>query len=654
MRRKISAVCATVVVAVLLAIVGVSPAQAASPIGTPKGSNPRQFMLNVLGSMLGPLAPESWKREQIAYTQRYNHGWETLEKQFGTDPANPDYMGSPDSYNDYVIRKQEQSLKGGTSGGKMKAPATKPAKFVKTVGGVAGAITAAQVGFSIGEGISDLFGLDIMGGICEPNFEDFGMIAALTSTDCTDFWNPDASFDPNVDATSGVVGSTVCNPSNAAQCFTLVGETVQSPFASVTNERNYCFNLVGTSSAPVGFFTVRPGGASGWENTTLSTSGAGAGLLFCTGARSAAPYLVPAVPGANSGVNVYWGPRDQFAVTQYRWGTVGPATPVVTGSADPERTLTCTIEGDDGHTYTAESEPFKESDGAIAPPECPPLPDGVAPTNVKVTESSPTGPHTLADQDVTDEYLDWWDSYPECRTGACKLDLIDLTNPSYPVSCFDLDDSCEDWFTSPSKVDDYECHYGIHTVELSECNVYSGVFKSERLAVGAPYSDPMTGTWSGGQNAPNPDEQALGQTIQDPAVARACRGMDAIGFDPVAWVMRPIQCALEWAFVPRTTVVQMSGAQLSEAFNERAPGQLATLIGSWSFNPTMSGCRRTYTYDPGFGKPPVEMEAWNVCPGSPLEPVAVISRWVILLGVIVLVAVSLRRSVAGTVDYKGQ
>jgi hypothetical protein len=47
-------------------------------------------------------------------------------------------------------------------------------------------------------------------------------------------------------------------------------------------------------------------------------------------------------------------------------------------------------------------------------------------------------------------------------------------------------------------------------------------------------------------------------------------------FNPLAWVYKPVKCALKWAFVPAPTFVSSKLAALDGAFTGTAPGQVIT------------------------------------------------------------------------------
>ena len=646
MRRITSALAAVALAVGLIVVPGAAatavPAPAVAPMVdppdfTPSNSKARAWLLNILGSLLGKVTPSPWRAEQLANAHRFNHGWETLNAQFGFNTANPSYMGAPDSYDDYVIRRMEMDKKGGFGNKRATAPAFAASKWAK-VGAALAAPFAYEIGAAVGNGVVELFGYDSEGLVCgSATGAGQTALAFVSGVSCDNFNAFVDEYIENWDAIGEPSWTHSCNAAGA--CIKVLGVVFyNAPFPAWAE----CWEFSGPGSPDIVFWRTSddpngPGGA-----TTLGRNNAAA--------RNACDSAFPGLPVVRGTFSLPVNETVRYELQP---------NPVSTGEIrspdpDPLRTLTCTITGTDSQTYSAVSEAYRESSGGVAAPVCPELPDGVSPVSMRIDEAGPQGASELYNQDVSPEYLAWWNDYPECRTGACKLDLITLENPSYPVSCFDVaETTCADWFTDPNRDTKYACHYGIHVVDLAECFVYSGVFQPERLAIGAPYSDPMTGNWSGAQNAPTPDRQALGQPVQDPE-NRACTGMQAEGFDPVAWVMRPIQCALEWAFVPRPAVVALAGAQVATSWENSGPGEVVAMVSGWEIDPVMSGCSRSFDFpnplDPGA---PIQIDAWNACPGTPMAPIAAISRTLVTLSVLVLVVVMIRRAVSGTVDYKG-
>lgn len=665
------------------------------PNFTPSTSKPRAFMLNVLGSMLGSAMPTKWQAEQLANQYRYNHSWEGLNAQFGQDPANPNYHGQPDKYDDYVIRKYELDKIGGTNGRPLAPPVTKPKPFIKGLGGVAGGlinITALPIGTMIGNGISHMFGLDVDGLVCQQSQKenDVGkiMLSLFTGVNCGIEEFP-PQFLPNTDVdgegitdgfcispyisswanTTGVPGDPECRVTNAhwrqtsADPYELIG-VVFLDTAEETSPGFYrlTFNVIqtGTLEGQAFYWGTQIGqvsgvclNADGTKGTSIRLGGAPATITAADGMKgrvftntTACPYGIVVYatnPAGDTGIGGTTGG------IMYKTGV--PMTEIEWANENPQRYLECRITGDDGQVYTAVSEPYTETEEGIPGAECPALPEGVRAENVTVDQGTATDRSPVYDEDVIEEYAEWWDNYPECRTGACKLDLI---RESDGKSCFDLEDACASWFESPTRDTDYQCRYGTHDVDLDECYVYSGIFVPGRIEVGAPYADPLTGEWSGGQANPTDAAEMMNTAPQNPDTYRTCleTGWSATP-DPINWVFTPIRCALEWAFVPRTAIVVMEGMKLTDKMDESAPGQLAAMFGGWSITPQMSGCSRHVEYPTAINDGVVTVPVWDVCPGSWAEPVGIVSRVILNASATVLAIIALRRAVAGMVDYSG-
>ena len=630
----------------------------------PSTSKPREFMINMLGSVLGDSMPDKWRAEQLANQHRYNHSWDGLAAQFGQDPANPNYVGEPDSYEDYVTRRTELEEFGGTNGKKMSAPATKATAFrkgVNTAGGALGALMGLPFSFAIGNGITNILGIDSRGLVCGSVGDDVvgDLLSLVTGNECSSFWNTVEEFVPNEDADGEPVWGSLC--ASDGKCIELLAEKyVEVRLAyNWSNYHDYCFSV-----------PFSAGNSYRLWYRTASGSGPGKDNPVGPGPIEYAPWGQPVsnvsdtcgdVSGANGYLRirrVVSGPGGTQVPGSPPWitemafsksvssppaGSSPEWTSPVGGDDDPERSLVCTIEASDGHTYTQTSAAtYREGSGATASPECPALPDGVRPSHVQVDDSLG---NPLYDEDVTDAYADWWDTYPECREGACKLDLI-RTVSSYPVSCFDLENECAEWFTDPDKADNYECHYGIHTVDLDECNVYSGVFQPGRISIGAPYADPTTGEWSGGQSSPAEAAEQMNADVQDPDRYRTCLDDGWAELNPVEWVLTPIKCALEWAFVPRPAVVNLEGYEMSQAWEKSPPGVLIGELSGWSFSIDATGCDGFTIELPYLG----EQQLFYACDGGGAQLAAMVKP-LTTLGVVIPGAIGIISMIGGVIGY---
>lgn len=233
------------------------------------------------------------------------------------------------------------------------------------------------------------------------------------------------------------------------------------------------------------------------------------------------------------------------------------------------------------------------------------------------------------------------EQYNECigwQSAGCimrvELDGVDCT-PGNPA-CFDW---AEIQRLQPSRV---KCKWGNYTIDISNClplrNGYqseSGVSSVPSQVPGAapvardvfgqplqPNADPVAppqwqpdyGTPTNpapnpfppaqpqplptqGTNPdappnpnPNPDQPPIPKPGDPETAGRNCFGT-SWSWNPVDWVLHPTACALEWAFVPRPSVVQAKGNEIGDKL--RTLGLVApfeTLIATVDALPSGAGC----------------------------------------------------------------
>lgn len=645
--RVVRTIGAALTVAALVVITPLSASaaevvpSASSPDFIPSGSKWKEYMLNITGKVLGGAMPSKWKAEQLANQYKYDFSWEKFEVDHGFSAANKDFVTNPNTYDDYVLRDLEtRKANGGPKTGKGKAfkpPATKAGKLFKVVNGVVTPLIAFDVAASLTQitGLQDLaagwFGIDdVTGAVCGNTGDDVlgGMAQYVSGVDCAP-WRLDPEFVPNGDASAiydlrlgawyrTYTGVALNNGVPRYLCFTGSGLGGDPPYLP-------------TVPLPVGYTVQKLTARGAWVNAQLETPHT---TTLCGGAKYSA--YADEAPGVNLDAPV--GPGA--------FRLLGPDSAVVEMEAqhdDPERRMSCTINFTGGGSASLDGQPYHESDGRVWPAECPSIPEGETVESVTMDETQQGGAtQRVYDQPTTPEYQEFVGTYPECQWGNCKLDLIVKTG-THPASCFDLEDGCAGWFEDPNKATSYQCRYGTNDVDLEECAIYSGLFEPGRLESGAAYSDPATGTWSGGQSSPKSGDRAMANTVQDPELLRSC-DMSGLGFDPVGWVLRPVQCAMEWAFAPRPTVVEVAFAGADDAWEGKPPAVIAAAAESLALTPSASGCSKSVSL---FG---AEFNIIDACSG-PMAQVADISRLVTGFGMVVLVLVVLKRQIAGMVGY---
>jgi hypothetical protein len=655
-------IAAAVAVTALLTVPGASMASAAvqpstatvsadSPDFTPSPNKWRKWMIDVTSKLLGASTPDKFRAEQLANEFQYNTGYETLNRQFGIDGIRVNDAGqmvgvkytpgSPQgTYTDVVIDQLEKNYKltAGSGQTAVRVPVSAAKTLVKTVAGVGTAVTTYAITAGLTAAALDAtagwFGWDPNGIVCATSAEsDGGLIGnpalskfvmrTLSGQDCS-AWDEAADYVKNSDSPdsySPLVWGT----------FTLVytGYGVTYPGGGIR-----CFT--GPTPPPSGYPSLGGGYSVASESTDPGVTQSGPGYIYSNDSGCHGPgYVRPSGGSVGTGLPIVLGPD----------GSVVAHMTVTKG--DPNRTLQCDVKNTDGSTTSGTpTDAYKESAGPMPSPTCPAVPAGKVPASTSITQHTAGSPdQKLYDQPVGTDAQKMFTDYKECLNGACALDLY---RKSDGKSCFDLDAGCPGWWDLPSHgTDTYQCRYGMHDVDISECAVYASLFEPGRAATGSPYSDPSTGVWSGAQNAPAEGQTAMGADVQDPALARTCDLSD-IGFDPVGWVVRPLQCALQWAFVPRPAVINADGAGAAEKWDGKAPAVLATFVQGAALHPSASGCSKSVTV---MG---ATFDIWNACGGA-MATVAGIGRLVIDFGMVVLVIIVIRRQISGMVGYnRGQ
>lgn len=611
-RRRVGSLAAAVFITAALVI---GPAAGAQAAIWPKGFDPKQYMLNVLGSMLAGTNPDgklgNAKRAVIQADQQYDHSWEQLNELWKKDsPKN-----IPTSHEDYVIQRQKYFQDNGIKGiqgqkgteantGKgtkyvkpMKAPATKAKKLLRAGVGVGvgvGASVAWDYRSDIGASVSSLFGIDAQGAVCSSQ-DDLGNAASavnfITGQDCDAYMLSD-DFVSNKDAVAGL---------KAEQCATIKDWDSGKPFTT-------CVSLAGSGS----FIDAANGGVTaiyvcgkadkyydGLVPVLYATDTSPAGTYYSTSIRKDSNDRNCTNGGTQLVIYPKYGQGQEF--TQFGVGgeradgSKSVPTDIKKGTANPARSFVCTYTMADGSTVEKESDTFKETDDKVPQPVCPAAdPESDNPvTSVGVDEVNKDDGtrQKIYESDTTDQYRDWWGKYPECREGACALDLV---QKSTQRSCFydnKSAEACEDWMADGKKADNYQCMYGGHNVDLTECYVYGSVFSPEKVLAGQAYTDPTTGKPVEGQSSPTAAKRILSRTITDPQDFTGCLDNGWANANPVEWVMTPVMCSLQWAFAPSPVAAIKEGNKIENAWNDKPPGRIASAASSWNFAPTASGCR---------------------------------------------------------------
>lgn len=253
--------------------------------------------------------------------------------------------------------------------------------------------------------------------------------------------------------------------------------------------------------------------------------------------------------------------------------------------ADPVRTWRTTWECSEGPGGVLESAPFHESS-----PQWPGLPSASCAAGVvthvlveQITEGGPTT--TITEWTAPQAFQDWATQRSECLDGSCLLVLSRIDpQTGTRLSCFDNPDLCLDWWSSPTKAEQFECTYGGSVVTLSECDLYRPTFNR---AVGQPTTDNDGRPVPAAESAPYGDPTAEGNPLPDPApTLEPTPEQDTSCPPPFTWTslinpwwqFKAVGCALEWAFVPSADTVTAQVQATKSELMARPPLSLAAPV----------------------------------------------------------------------------
>ncbi len=494
---------------------------------------------------------------------------------------------------------------------KPQVPATAIGPLSKLVGGTMQVFGTYQFGAMAGNKIAELTGIDKTGNVCRISrtIGDVpGAAFALAAGAICDPSGPGEHYTSNSDGVGGYHGGSSCN--DKGECAALTHE-VTVRLSDTVNRYYQCFTITNVISgaSPISYgFTEPGGGASGGDlqQTSPWSENNVCGTDKGTYARS----WQDNIPSAR--MVAWW-------LTRLNGTSPQVARPGV-GDADPWRHLITKIIGTDGKPYTTTSAPYKESQTDWAKPEMPLLPDGVGVESMTITEEGGPRPAEVYNEPATPEYKYQRDLAPECSTGTCLLDL-----QKTGVSCFQTPGPCADWFADPNKTSTYKCVYGGHDVALSQCNVYAPTFKPEAKTSGAPLGNPTTGE---PMTNPNPTP-GIGTSIS-PSTGKAenCLANGwATAPNPIEWVMVPVKCAIQWAFVPRPEVVSGKLDTIKKSWQATTPGAVVTAVSGFALTAPESSCSGI-TVPMGWLMGIPDMKVFNACPGELMAPIAGVAKLV--------------------------
>ena len=351
------------------------------------------------------------------------------------------------------------------------------------------------------------------------------------------------------------------------------------------NSRLYCRDPQGR---------ITPGDYFDWWVGTQSV------VLTC-GGNGGTPYSITSASGTSVWAEVYGATRSPFygQVWNVDTGLFKEPEPQTTHFEGEFRT-TVTCRDSDGTTFVVEV--VDQLDGYpgdlvdLPQAKCPP---GSIATTGRVDWK---GPDTQTWTPITEPIAEpapgttMPEVYPDCFVAgaACHLELWKKEPDGSLSSCGAIGELCIGWATQPSPQDRYQCKYGKSLIDIKHCSAYRdptvGVLPNvgadgQLLEPSAPRPNPL----------PNPIRNpTTGEPVKLPdgldneqTISCVPKGNDA--FNPISWVMQPVQCAIRWAFVPRQSVVDSTLGSIPVKLGQTTPGKFIAAIELWDFQ-TVSGC----------------------------------------------------------------
>lgn len=320
--------------------------------------------------------------------------------------------------------------------------------------------------------------------------------------------------------------------------------------------------------------------------------------------------------------------------------------------------LLTTVTGSNGSKYSCRTDRFKETDATVPQPCSPQLPGGVWETRrvVELVPQTDTGyvpeSNPARKQWVSTpspEYIEWRETYPGCAGTVCDLDL-----KRNGISCFDLDEACANWATDPARDSIYTCTYGGSSISIDEClAAYKPTFDPVKRAAGEAYT-PVAGTPPGTPTSSSPGAAIPpGKVVADPEKARQCFPTGWAVLNPVEWVMKPVVCALESAFVARASVQDATTAAMAAAVSSSFLGQVGDAVHALAdvVPSDAGGCGGIPLHLEMFGSVIVDAPLLNACPGDDLAPAAVVTKSILTFLVIAGAVGACVRYIAGIFSY---
>lgn len=308
---------------------------------------------------------------------------------------------------------------------------------------------------------------------------------------------------------------------------------------------------------------------------------------------------------------------------------------------NPRRALQTRWECSQGPGGMLQSSWFREADSSYPPPREAKCAQGevVEYAIIQITEGQ-TAEETMYRWEASDEYRQYLGDWENSPDKDAPLDLGILGQGSEVLSCFSDPSKCAGWWDKPDKGQTMVCRKGATVLPLEDCNAYRPTFDPDKQAKGQVYGDPRDGAL--------PDPKPVPPAAPDSSPSGgACFPSGWNVFNPVEWVLKPVSCALTWAFIPTNSAAHLTAIRTAVG---------ASTIGQW--NRAVTGMFDIDIVEGGCAGPRLQWEFahLDIYPFSACqEPVRTWASWtrIILTGTVVITgSMAALRAIGSGIGWK--
>lgn len=464
-----------------------------------------------------------------------------------------------------------------------------------------------------------------------------------------DSWMPWVANEFGQGGPSSVAGGAQMSLSWAAGTPSLLaGGQVIVHYATATS---VAAHLAGSYQCKSSLGTIT-GGAFGTGSSVRSAGGSGDWLVATCASDSVINYIqVQAGSGGGTTVNTPYS-------NQLTWGL----------AFDPQTEATYRVDVDcqlaDGTIATISKTTVSPQGGGLAVPSCAAAYPGSHGVKMLVNGAQTGSP-------LVKQYQADWEKtsvlYPNCVGAGVACSYVLRYNN---IPCLAGQTECIGWALKQdldSEAGKYECWYGPYQLLLGDCGILERSYEKNGTtlttkntdgdprtfdvtdpngapipgpgAAPAPAPAPVPDGAPGGDPAPIPpgDPSPTPAPAGDPNTNDCWGTGGGAAWNPAAWVLTPVKCALKWAFVPSSSWMDNYGNGFRAKWEASPPGKWITAAGGLVPVVTGTGCQGP-ALSTGFlsglpGAPlPATIHPFDAC-SPPMSTVAATSYMVLSAGI---------------------